>query len=80
MVRAIEYTVWNLPVIHEAYSETVGKFNKETIDQYAGQQYYFVHDTDRMQPNFVMTKEEVIMVYDINPLFLNGQTTFFRIY
>jgi hypothetical protein len=41
--------------------------------------YYFVHDTNRMQVNFVMTYAELAMVYDIYPKYQGGKTTFFRI-
>lgn len=79
MVRAIEYTRENLDQIHEAYPDDVDRFKVEDIHRYENGKYFFVHDTNRMQINFVMSLEEVNLVYDVNPLHLTGRTTFFRI-
>lgn len=80
MVRAIEYTKENLPQIHEAYPDDAYRFRVEDYTPYENGEYYFVHDTSRMTVNFVMTKLEVELVYDITPSYQSGKTTFFRIH
>jgi hypothetical protein len=79
MVRAIEYTKENLPQIQEAYPGDADRFQVEDFKPYENDLYYFVHDTNRMQVNFVMTYAELAMVYDIYPKYQGGKTTFFRI-
>ena len=79
MVRAIEYTLENLPAIQEAYPNVISRYNEESYEPYANGLYYFVHDTNRMERNFVMTVKELAMVYDITPRYQHGKTTFFRI-
>lgn len=82
MISAIRFTATSLPIVNDVYPETLGKWTGMELSRYfSGEQtYYFVHDTDRLQRNFVMTSVEVAMVYDISADNIANDTSFTRIY